>query len=261
MKTKMPVQETLFPELKDLKPKLTFIPLNALPSNDELISPDPSASFIASVSSHGVQVPIVVQVTPGIDGYTILDGKRRVKAARLAGLAKLSAAIYTYEFDLSAIGVSINGMRSVNPNDILNFVETLTVQGKTPEDIEKTLKTQCGVAKSMTRTLCRIHSFPPALKRGISEGRIPITVAIKAASLPMERLEKLADTYSEGYRLTVADIKSSSVPATEKQLEIPKEKVFTLAQILETLDMWAADFPEEVDIAERVKSYFVAEGE
>jgi ParB family chromosome partitioning protein len=47
--------------------------------------------FVASVKQHGVLVPIIVQ--PGLDGYAVIDGQRRVLAAVEAGVDEVPVVV------------------------------------------------------------------------------------------------------------------------------------------------------------------------
>jgi ParB family chromosome partitioning protein len=71
------------------------IPLDRIRENPRQprlrMDPDALATLSASIREHGIIQPILVTET--IDGYQLVAGERRVRAARLAGLERIPAVV------------------------------------------------------------------------------------------------------------------------------------------------------------------------
>ena len=55
------------------------------------MDPDALATLVASIREHGVIQPVLVTET--LDGYQLVAGERRVRAARIAGLERIPAVV------------------------------------------------------------------------------------------------------------------------------------------------------------------------
>jgi ParB/RepB/Spo0J family partition protein len=122
------------------------------------IHPDPDqprrsfdeASLLAladNIRARGIQQPLLVRKVGGSTGLMIVDGERRWRAAKVAGLKSVPALLVddgTYEEgQLRLDQVSVNQLREqLKPMDLARVLRGLRDAGKTTNDIAATLAKQ-----------------------------------------------------------------------------------------------------------------------
>lgn len=124
----------------------------------------------ASIREHGVLQPIVV--TPQPEGYMIVAGERRWRAAGIAGLEKIPALVRTlsnqHKLELSLI-------ENLQRQD-LNPIETATAYMKLRDQFNMTLEaiaTRMGVASiSAVSNKMRLLKLPKTVQKAVAEGQI-----------------------------------------------------------------------------------------
>ena len=169
-----------------------------------------------SIKKYGVISPIIVKKTS--DGYTIIAGERRWRAARMAELDEVPVIIKDVD-QLTAAEMSIveNIQRTdLNPVEEANAYKTLTEEyGLTQEEIaEKIGKSRSSVANSM-RLLDLSEGALSLLAQGkISSGHAKVLLGLKDPS----KMDEVAKEVSE---------KQLSVKETEalvKRVNTPKKE-------------------------------------
>lgn len=169
-----------------------------------------------SIKKYGVMSPIIVKKTS--DGYTIIAGERRWRAARMAELDEVPVIIKDVD-QLTAAEMSIveNIQRTdLNPVEEANAYKTLTEEyGLTQEEIaEKIGKSRSSVANSM-RLLDLSEGALSLLAQGkISSGHAKVLLGLKDPS----KMDEVAKEVSE---------KQLSVKETEalvKRVNTPKKE-------------------------------------
>src|SRR5579859_4603336 len=149
-----PVQAALLPAARPEILSL-LIDLADLPTDDTIDSQPPERSLVESIVVFGIQQPITVMVKDDptksvqVVEYVLIDGRRRVKAARAAGLTNIPARIVlgdigqTLTPGMQALSVQLNTVRRDNPladlRNLLDLVDALTAAGIPEERIEKEL--------------------------------------------------------------------------------------------------------------------------
>ncbi len=72
---------------------LAYIPTNQIIPNPRQprgeMDEDTLAELAESIREHGILQPLIVTTQPGSEGYILIAGERRLRAARLAGLAQV----------------------------------------------------------------------------------------------------------------------------------------------------------------------------
>ena len=128
------------------------------------------AELSASVKQHGVLQPIVV--TPGKNGYVIVAGERRWRAAVMAGLDKIPALVRTLT-DQHRLELSL--IENLQRSD-LNILETATAYLKLRDQFNMTLeqigKSVGGKSISTISNTLRLLRLPESVKKALSEGLI-----------------------------------------------------------------------------------------
>lgn len=203
----MTEQLTLTPE----KPPVFVderIPLEELPDDEQLIGPPPDKALVDSIRRYGIIDPIIIEDIERGDGvcfYQVTDGRRRVKAARLAGLEQVPARIYDYGDDEgwmpSALTVMTHATRRDNP-----VCEYIAIRKLIEDHSEQEVARATGLGIPKVRRLMQFHNLDAALLEAAAEGGIAPGVAAQAAKLPKDRQASLAHIYADTGKLTGKDV-------------------------------------------------------
>ncbi len=153
-------------------------------------SPKPSKGLVESIKEEGVIEPVVLQ--EGASGkYIILDGRRRIDASELAGLAKVPAVVYgadeldTNNFDLILLKLQFH--RSANPGRELEAVKRRIREGRTIEEIAASI----GVNVVRIKRLFRLANLCTRGLKLLCSGQVTETKALSLARLPADVQENL----------------------------------------------------------------------
>src|SRR5437868_2822796 len=122
-------------------PPVTLILVSAFP--ESLAGPKPSRTFVASIRSFGVVAPVIVKEDPRgpVDfrgqRYALVDGNRRVMAAREVGLERIPARVLPSLDDTAALTLALNGSRQDNPVTEYLAIKAFLARGLSESDIAK----------------------------------------------------------------------------------------------------------------------------
>lgn len=194
-------------------PRSATLPVETLARvGRDVIAPD--AAFVESVRRFGVVTPVVIVEDAG--GLRVVDGRRRIAAARAAGVDALSAVIYPAGEGLPAdlIILALNEQRSSNPLADFNAIRRLQERGATEQEISQAT----GMPPQRIRRRMKLASLLPELFDALSEGRLSVAVAEAAAGLSPAYQRALAATLAEKGRLTLADVRAVKVARREQAL-------------------------------------------
>lgn len=131
------------PLIPTKRPKISFrlVPLDELPSDEEIGPPRPEAALVRSIRDFGVwQSVALVDLCPWLaydeendcertpNRYEIVGGRRRIQAARQAGLVRIPAMVGdgrdgTALDALAALDVSLNATATKNELAYLERIE------------------------------------------------------------------------------------------------------------------------------------------
>jgi len=127
---------------------------------------DGLAELAASIRAHGVVQPVVVR--PPVGGrYTLAVGARRLRAARLAGLADIPAVIRWAGGDAFAAQVIENQQRAALSNgDLAAAIARLAGAGHSNRQIA----TICALKDYQVAAFKQAGHFPPELRARIDQG-------------------------------------------------------------------------------------------
>jgi len=183
-----------------------------------------------SIKKYGVMSPIIVKKTS--DGYTIIAGERRWRAARMAELDEVPVIIKDVD-QLTAAEMSIveNIQRTdLNPVEEANAYKTLTEEyGLTQEEIaEKIGKSRSSVANSM-RLLDLSDGALSFLSQGkISSGHAKVLLGLKDPS----KMDEIAKEVAEK-QLSVKETETLVKRANSPKKENKKNQDFDYTRALE----------------------------
>ena len=155
---------------------LREVPLEAIRPNPfqprSSFEDDSLAELAASVGEVGVLQPILVRVAPGQEGFELIAGERRWRAARRAGLATIPAIVQDRISDLHSLEVAL--IENLHRAD-LNALEEAAAYQQLIDEFDLTHEQVAErVSKSrqaITNTL-RLLNLPATVQGQVAEGRI-----------------------------------------------------------------------------------------
>lgn len=123
------------------------------------------ALLAASIRAHGVVQPVVVR--PAVDGrYPLAFGARRLRAARLAGLAEIPAVIRRErDGDFAAQVIENQHRASLSNSDLVAAIARLAADGHTGKEIA----TICALKAYEISAFRQAANFPPDLRARIDQ--------------------------------------------------------------------------------------------
>jgi len=204
-----------------------------------------------SIQEVGVLQPVVVRRME--TGYELVAGERRLRAARLAGLATIPAVIRDADDTDSLRDALIENIHraDLGPIELAEaFAELLEDLGVTQE----TLSERLGVSRPHIANTIRLLQLPPDVQHLLAEGRLTaghgrallgledddakVSLGLRAAAeeLSVREVEELVRTYSQvPERVPAATPASKRAPAEDGQfgeaVEILSEQLQTRVQI------------------------------
>lgn len=199
----------------------TEIPISRIATNPYQPRADAAEADIealaASIAEHGVLQPIVVTET--LDGYRLVAGERRLRAARLAGVERIPAVVrHLEEHQHLELALVENLQRSdLGPMDEAHaFRQLIDEFGFSQE----TLALRVGRARSTVTNTLRLLDLDPAVQVALREGRITEGHARALGGLPAELQGRLIATIVDGelsVRQTEELARRLRQPASERQ--------------------------------------------
>jgi ParB family chromosome partitioning protein len=148
-------------------------------------------SLAGSIREHGVIQPILVTET--FDGYQLVAGERRLRAAELAGLERIPAVIRQLT-DRSQLELAL--VENLQRAD-LDPIETASAYGQLLDEFGFTqaeLADRVGRARSTVANSLRLLEMDPRVQEAVVDGRITEGHARALGSLPVEHQLHLIET-------------------------------------------------------------------
>jgi len=147
-------------------------------------------ALTSSIKERGVLQPILIRPAPDGDGYQIVAGERRWRAAQRAGLANIPAVIRELD-DRQVLEIAIieNVQRAdLNPiEEALGYRALIERFGRTHEGLGEIV----GKSRSHVANTLRLLSLPDGVRIHVEEGRISAGHA--RALLTAENADALAE--------------------------------------------------------------------
>jgi ParB-like chromosome segregation protein Spo0J len=175
--------------------------------------PDPSDMLITSIQELGIVHPPLVTKAfrhGSRPMWRVLDGKRRIKAAKQLGFAFLRCTELIFpENDASyQVTLQMHGSRSDNKVGEAVAIRNLLFHGKSEAEISKLT----GFSRATVRSRMVLHNINTDLWEALQNGRISVNTAISCAKLSpelqgqayaiLEREGKLTQVHLKGLRAT-----------------------------------------------------------
>lgn len=147
-------------------------------------------TLAASIGQHGVIQPILVTET--FDGYQLVAGERRLRAAQLAGLERIPAVVRQLA-DRSQLELAL--VENLQRAD-LDPIETATAYRQLVDEFgftQEELAERVGRARSTVANSLRLLELDERVQEAVVDGRLTEGHARAIASLPIERQLQLVD--------------------------------------------------------------------
>src|SRR5258705_6576304 len=131
--------------------------------------PEGLASLTQSIAEHGVLQPILV--TEAVDGYQLVTGERRLRAAQAAGLERIPAVVRQLaDRDQLELALVENLQREdLDPIETADAYRQLIDEfGFTQDD----LATRVGRARSTVANTLRLLDLAPGIQAAVADGRL-----------------------------------------------------------------------------------------
>jgi hypothetical protein len=194
----------------------------------DTIGPKPSPAFVANVKRLGVLIPIILDV----DG-NIVDGNRRVSAARANGLTHIPAMRLPGLANIEAPAMTIiaNSMRSDNAATEYRAVAELNGWALD----EKKITDLTGMPAVTIRKRLALQGVRYELREAFITGRIAPTTMDAVLMLDTIQQDKALSIFRELGKLTKAQVDDIRGPAEPARVEVtPEEARAQLAAALES---------------------------
>ena len=185
----------------------------------------------ASIREHGVLQPVLVTET--IDGYQLIAGERRVRAARLAGLDRIPALLRQLaDRDQLEVALVENVQRSdLDPIDeALAYRQLIDEFGLTQERVAE----RVGKARATIANTLRLLDLHAAVQAAIAAGRITEGHGRALGGLPVDdQAQVLATVVGQGLSVRQAEElvrrlrepRATREPAAKPRLDAELERV------------------------------------
>ncbi|MBR6268113.1 MAG: ParB/RepB/Spo0J family partition protein [Selenomonadaceae bacterium] len=140
-----------------------------------------------SIKSYGVLQPILVRKLPG-EGYELIAGERRLRAAKLAGIQKVPALVKEYnDIEISEIALIENIQRKD-----LNVIEEAHAYERLMKEFHLTQESMAGKlgrSRSHIANILRLLKLAPKVQDYVSQGTLSMGQAKPLLSLENEELQ------------------------------------------------------------------------
>ena len=170
-----------------------------------------------SIATHGVLQPLVVQADG--DGYRIIAGERRLRAARLAGLSSVPAVVRTTKgIEHLELALVENLQRAdLNPVDeARGYRRLMELGGHTQEQVARRVGKSRVTVTNALRLLKLPDDILPAVERGdITAGHARALLGVADDAARSELFDRVIDERLS-VRATEEAVHEPSTPATDE---------------------------------------------
>jgi ParB family chromosome partitioning protein len=161
--------------------------------------PEGLASLTASIAEHGVLQPILV--TEAVDGYQLVTGERRLRAAQAAGLERIPAVVRQLA-DRDQLELAL--VENLQRED-LDPLETADAYRQLIDDFglsQDEVATRVGRARSTVANTLRLLELAPGVQAAVADGRLSEGHGRALGGLASELQDRVLDSVT-GQELSV----------------------------------------------------------
>lgn len=225
----MEKQELTVLKIEDLRP---------FPGNPfHLVEDEQLMELSESIKEFGMAAPILTRPGPDENGYEVIAGQRRVRAAELAGIESVPAFVLPIDRDRAIITLVDSNIQRENilPSErafaYKMKLDAMKRQGYrtdlTSNQVGTKLQTDdivakgFGVSKTTVHRFIRLTELLPPILRMVDEGRIALTPGAELSFLTQEEQENLLTTMeSEDATPSLAQAQRMKKLSQEGQLDM-----------------------------------------
>lgn len=209
-----------------------------------------------SITALGLRgVVTLQQLAPGSQyRYKVIDGSRRLNKAKDQELEHIQAEVLPVETDraeAAALRLTMNLSRSPNPMQEAEALKELSdaclAEGIPEMEVTSYIAKTLGINQAVIKQRLGLLLLPPALRQGVTAGKVAAGVGAKIANLSFAQQEWLVSDLQERGKLTGNDVKDVR--------RVKQEAV--LAELPESL---FAPLDDPKERARDVLKGFIAEG-
>lgn len=182
-----------------------------------------------SIKEHGIFQPVILKQS--IQGYEIVAGERRCRAAKKAGLKEVPAIIVDFSDDQMMEIALLENIQREDLNAIEEAKAYLAMMDKF-ELTQEQLAKRIGKSRSYIANTLRLLQLPEMIQNYVLEGKMSMGHARCLITLPKEKAETLAKRCIDE-RLSVRDVENvvkgielGNIRKERPKVEKPKEWVY-----------------------------------
>lgn len=160
------------------------------------------AELAASIREHGLIQPLIVTQAPEGNGYVLIAGERRWRAAQEAGLTEIPAIVKeaTPQAMLELAIIENIQRADLNPlEEAYAYQQLMSDFGLTQEQVSQ----RVGKARSTVANLVRLTELPANIQQAVTDGQISGTHARVLLQLPTAESQTEAMALITAYNLSV----------------------------------------------------------
>jgi len=154
-------------------------------------SPEPLEELVASIREKGILQPVLVRPTP--DGYELVAGERRFRAAESAGLSTIPAVVRRLT-DREALEAAL--VENVQRTD-LNAIELAEGYQRLAHDFslsQEQVAERVGKDRATVANTVRLLRLPSPVRQAVADGRLSAGHARALLSSPPEHAPAICET-------------------------------------------------------------------
>lgn len=226
------------PLLPGEPPKAEFrtVPLDELPTDEEIGPPRPEPALVRSIRDYGVWQPVALYVKtrevlpPKLE---IVGGRRRIQAARAAGLREIPAMVGLDPEGVAALDVGLNATAAKNELAYLDRLGEMRAKGASMEEVSRATGLPKG---SLKRLYGVLDGLLPELLAAAHDGAMAVSTAEAASKLPRAAQRRLLEILGGRGKLTARDVaeqRRARVEAAQEAFDVGLLEELPAAEDLE----------------------------
>ena len=170
-----------------------------------------------SIKKHGVLQPILVKANG--EGYEIIAGERRWRAAGRAGLHKIPALIKTPKGREDHFWTLLENLQREDLNP-MEEAKAYNILLKTHALNQQELADILGKSRASLVNLLRLLKLAPSVQKLVAEGRLSLGLAKELLRVSSEKEQKALAKKCLQDQWTVKELRKNLMPQSEKALSL-----------------------------------------
>ena len=230
----------------------TFVEMNVLelPPNEELLGPEPDRELLQSIDTIGIIYPLVATLYR--KKFHLIDGRRRIKAARELGIETLTCMLFqgVSPVDRAVWSIVLNEKRSIN-----SVTEYLYYKRLMEEDNWEEITKLNGLNKSHFKKVMSLENLKhPEFVEAFQEGTVAESTLFDIAKLGKKRQDYLLEVLNDKGKVAASDVKQAKtaranavlaskpeMPNMPEAIEIDNRPIF---MVLDSIDGLPREYHE-----------------